>query len=73
LIYLISFKLKNRDGVVSLDDFERYIKSNPDLSPMFHDLKDRVRMDSVTIVPQTDQNPAVHQLIDNHRNMFITQ
>ncbi|CAF0744830.1 unnamed protein product [Rotaria sp. Silwood1] len=46
----------NRDGVVTLEDFQQYIMTNPDILPMFADPNERVRMNSVTIESSTDNN-----------------
>jgi hypothetical protein len=68
LILCIS-KFQNRDGVVSPDDFERYIMSNPNLFPMFVDIKDRVRMDSITQLPSNEPHPTTTYV---NRGMFVT-
>jgi len=70
-LLIIFFKLKNRDGVVSLDDFERYIMTNPDLLPMFADVKDRVRIDSVTLASSTDPTPSAYY-VNVNRGTFVT-
>ncbi len=54
-----------------MEDFERYIMTNPELSPMFTDAKDRVRIDSVTIPSTTDQNPSAHY-VNVNRGTFVT-
>ena len=64
---------QNRDGVVSLDDFEKYIMSNPHLAAMFAGVKDRVRIDSVAIENSVDDSPAVYQVNPNRANLFVTQ
>ncbi|CAF2407465.1 unnamed protein product [Rotaria sp. Silwood2] len=46
----------NRDGVVTLEDFQQYVMTNPELLPMFADPNERVRMSSVTIESSTDNN-----------------
>ena len=64
---------KNHDGVVSLDDFEKYIMSNPALAAMFAGIKDRVRIDSVAVEDSIDDSPAVYQVNPNRPNLFVTQ
>ncbi|UJR33124.1 hypothetical protein I4U23_020581 [Adineta vaga] len=75
----------NKNGTVTLNDFERYIHSNPHLSPMFIDVRERVRMNSVTQESTVESNSSIHNhpttTTDNHpstynfpanRNLFIT-
>lgn len=58
--------------MVSLEDFERYIMTNPSLLPMFADPKDRVRMDSVTLPPPIENTPRSTPAMNANRNIFIT-
>ena len=67
------FKLKNRDGVVSWDDFEQYVMTNPNLLPMFADSKDRVRIDSVTVAPPTNNNQSGYYVNVNQGNFVTSQ
>jgi hypothetical protein len=69
----LSLSSKNKDGVVSLDDFEKYIMSHPHMAAMFAGVKDRVRIDSVAVEDSIDDSPAVYQVNPNRANLFITQ
>ena len=65
--------LQNNDGVVSLDDFERYILSNPTLSVLFTGAHERVRMDSVMVEPAAEEgSPNVYQVNPNRAHLFTT-
>lgn len=68
-----SLLVQNRDGVVSLDDFERYIMSQPDLLPIFAGAKDRVRVESVHTLPLTAVNPPRSSTGPNPKNIFVTR
>jgi hypothetical protein len=70
-LFFVFLKLKNRDGRVSLDDFEQYVMTNPNLLPMFADVKDRVRIDSVTRGSPTDNNPSTYY-VNVNRGTFVT-
>ncbi|CAF0957494.1 unnamed protein product [Adineta steineri] len=61
----------NKDGVVSLDDFERFINTNPSLSPMFVSERERLRMNSVSAEQPTDIQQSEHYIPAN-RNPFVT-
>ncbi len=45
--------------------------TNPDLLPMFADVKDRVRIDSVTLASPTDPNSSVYY-VNVNRGAFVT-
>ncbi len=62
---MFCFNLKNRDGVVSLDDFEQYITSNPDLLSMFTGSRERVRINSISTDPPFDNNSSEDYGTDN--------
>ncbi|CAF1252286.1 unnamed protein product [Rotaria sordida] len=61
----------NRDGVVTLEDFQQYVMSNPDLLPMFADANERIRMNSVTLESSRDNNRYVN-VYNINRGTFAT-
>jgi hypothetical protein len=52
-----------------MEDFERYIMTNPDLLPRFADVKERLRIDSVNLTSPSDNNSSGNYI---NVNRFIT-
>ncbi|CAF1247714.1 unnamed protein product [Rotaria magnacalcarata] len=63
----------NRDGVVNLEDFQQFIMTNPDLLSMFTDVKERVRMNSITAESLTDNNQSADIYNINHGTFSKSQ